>query len=382
MKWLALISLLLMPQWALAQTAADQAREAAAQLSDASAKLDKADSARNRVKALSEAVLAYEAGLTAMRDGLRRVALREDQLGRRLEASDGEIAQFLGVLQSMGADPSPSVFLHPQGPTGSARAGMLLSELTPVLNARAAKLRADLEEVQTLRTLQQNAADQLQLGLSEIQRARVALNRSMAERTDLPQRFTEDPVRTAILISSTETLEGFASGLSQISEDDKGVDLPPLDDRIGGLILPVLGRVLHHANQPDAAGISRPGIIVATRPGALVSTPTAATIRYIGPLLNYGNVVILEPQSDTLFVFAGLDVTYGATGQVITEGTPLGLMGGLNPQTDNSTQPLPTSLSTDGDGAGNGRSQTLYIEVRQQNVPQDPASWFRTDKDG
>jgi septal ring factor EnvC (AmiA/AmiB activator) len=361
---------------AAAQDVASQARAAAAQLSDASAKLAKADGARNRVKALSETVLAYEAGLTAMRDGLRRVVLREEQLTRKLQASDGEIAQFLGVLQSVGANPSPTAFFHPQGPTGTARAGMLLAELTPALNARAEILRTDLQEVQILRALQQDAADQLQIGLSDVQRARVSLNRAMAERTDLPLRFTEDPVRTAILISSTETLTGFASGLSQITIDDTGADLPPLDDRIGGLILPVQGIVLRAANEADAAGIKRPGLIIATRAGALVTSPTAATIRYIGPLLNYGNVVILEPQNDTLFVFAGLDITYGATGQVITEGTPLGLMGGLNAENN------ATSASTDGDGAGNGRTETLYIEVRQQNVPQDPASWFRTDKDG
>ncbi|MDG1470218.1 MAG: peptidoglycan DD-metalloendopeptidase family protein [Ascidiaceihabitans sp.] len=361
---------------AAAQDVATQARAAATQLADASAKLEKAEGARNRVKALSETVRAYEAGLTAMRDGLRRVVLREEQLSRKLQASDGEIAQFLGVLQSVGANPSPTAFFHPQGPTGTARAGMLLAELTPALNAKAGLLRKDLQEVQILRSLQQDAADQLQIGLSDVQRARVSLNRAMAERTDLPKRFTEDPVRTAILISSTETLTGFASGLSEITLDDQGVDLPPPDDRIGGLVLPVQGIVLRAANEADAAGIKRPGMIIATRAGALVTTPTAATIRYLGPLLDYGNVVILEPQSDTLFVFAGLDVTYGEAGQVIAEGTPLGLMGGLSAENN------ATSASTDGDGAGNGRTETLYIEVRQQNVPQDPASWFRTDKDG
>ena len=67
-------------------------------------------------------------------------------------------------------------------------------------------------------------------------------------------------------------------------------------------------------------------------------------------------------------------------GQVISEGTPLGLMGGQNTNAGNKDSN--TALSTVGDGAGNGRSETLYIEVRQQNVPQDPVSWFRTDKDG
>jgi septal ring factor EnvC (AmiA/AmiB activator) len=380
MRWLAFILAISLPHLSLAQDAGAGARSASNQLANASIKLDQADGARDRVKALTEIVLAYEAGLTAMRDGLRRAALREEQLSRKLDARDTETAAFIGVLQSLGAGPSPTIFLHPQGPTGTARAGMLLSEMTPILNARATELRNQVEEVQTLRLLQQQAADQLQLGLSEVQKARVALSTALAERTNLPRRFTEDPVRTAILIASTETLEGFASGLSQITEDETAIDLPPLDDRIGGLQLPVKGLLLRGMNEADAAGIKRPGIILATRPAALVNTPAAATIRYVGPLLDYGNVMILEPQTDTLFVFAGLDVTYGKIGQVITEGTPLGLMGGLQIETD--AENSSSTLSTVSDGAGNGRSETLYIEVRQQNVPQDPASWFRTDKDG
>ena len=380
MRWLAIILTCFVPQLTLAQDAGAGARAASSQLANASIQLDKADSARDRVKALTETILAYEAGLTAMRDGLRRAALREEQLSRKLEARDAETAAFIGVLQSLGAGPSPTVFLHPQGPTGTARAGMLLSEMTPILNARATQLRTEVEEVQTLRLLQQQAADQLQLGLSEVQRARVALSTALAERTDLPIRFTEDPVRTAILIASTETLDAFASGLSQITENETEINLPLLDDRIGGLQLPVKGLLLRRADEADAAGIRRPGIIIATRPGALVNAPTAATIRYVGPLLDYGNVMILEPQTDTLFVFAGLDVTYGKIGEVITEGTPLGLMGGLQIETE--TENSSSTLSTVGDGAGNGRSETLYIEVRQQNVTQDPESWFRTDKDG
>ncbi|MDB4211222.1 peptidoglycan DD-metalloendopeptidase family protein [Ascidiaceihabitans sp.] len=380
MKKLILIVSLLIPHIGFAQDAGADAREALRDLVAASIKLDQSDGARDRVKALTETILAFESGLTATRDGLRRAAVREEQLSRKLEARDSETAAFIGVLQSLGAGPSPTIFLHPQGPTGTARAGMLLSEMTPVLNARAAQLRQEVEEVQMLRLLQQEAADQLQLGLSEVQSARVALSTAIAERTDLPRRFTEDPVRTAILISSSETLEGFASGLSQVTENETEIDLPSLDDRIGSLQLPVKGLLLRGMNEADAAGIARPGIILATRPGALVHAPTAATIRYVGPLLDYGNVMILEPQTDILFVFAGLDITYGKMGQIITEGTPLGLMGGLKitASADNTN----TGLSTVGDGAGNGRSETLYIEVRQQNVPQDPVSWFRTDKDG
>ena len=263
----ALFLLLTWPIAAPAQSeAASEARAAATDLESASALLDNADGARDRVKALTETIQAFEKGLGAMRAGLRQVAISEAQLTQKLQARDGEVAQLLGVLQNIGGTPSPVAFLHPDGPTGTARAGMLLAELTPALNTRADALRRDLEDVKTLRALQVDAAERLQKGLTEVQAARTALNQAMANRTDLPMRFTEDPVRTAILIASTETLGGFASGLSEIVTDEMGPAPTNLDGKVGELPLPVQGLILRLAGEADAAGVKRPGIIVATRP--------------------------------------------------------------------------------------------------------------------
>ncbi|UOA28763.1 peptidoglycan DD-metalloendopeptidase family protein [Pseudosulfitobacter sp. DSM 107133] len=366
----------LWPAALVAQDGTALARDAGVQLQEAAAQLDAADSARDRIKALTATIKAYETGLAAMRDGLRRASLRETQLTRQLAARDGEIASFLGTLQTIGATPSPTSFLHPDGPTGTARAGMLLAELTPALNARANGLRNDLEDVQNLRAIQTQATAQMQKGLSEVQTARTALSQAMAERTDLPRRFTEDPVNTAILIESSETLDAFASGVTNIAVDEHAVSLPDLEARIGDLALPAQGLILRGAYEADAAGIVRPGILLGTRPGALVTAPTAATVRYQGPLLDLGQVVILEPQPDTLFILAGLGAVYVKTGEVVATDAPIGLMGGL------SATSATTEMSQEGEGAGTARSETLYIEVRQDNVPQDPALWFRQGKDG
>jgi septal ring factor EnvC (AmiA/AmiB activator) len=252
---------------------------------------------------------------------------------------------------------------------------MILSDVTPALNAKADALRARLDEVTTLRRLQADAADTLSRGLTGLQDARAALSQAIADRTALPRRFTEDPVRTALLIASAETLEGFASGLSEIASGEAEGSLPDISHRKGKLPMPVQGRILHGANQADAAGIVRPGIVVATRPRALVTTPAAATIRYRGPLLDYGNVMILEPQSGLLIVVAGLDVVYGEAGEVLPSGSPIGLMGGDDPE-------IGGILVQSGEGTGTDRTETLYMEIRENNVPVDPATWFDISKDG
>ena len=351
------------------------ALDAARMLEQASVALTEAEGARDRVRALTETIQAFEAGLAAMRDGLRKAATREAQLTAELRAREKDISQLLGVLQTIETTAPPVLMLHPSGPLGAARTGMMLSEVTPGLNARAQALASDLQEVQTLRQLQQSAADTLSEGLTGVQQARTSLSAAIAERTDLPQRFVEDPVRTAILISSTETLDGFASGLAEITEGEVAATNADVTSSKGQIPLPVQGVLLHGAGDTDAAGVTRPGIVLGTRPRSLVTSPTAATIRYRGPLLDLGNVVILEPQQELLFVLSGLQEVYGETGQVIPEGTPVGLMPGESPE-------IGAILSTSGDGTGTDRSETLYIEVREGNTPVDPETWFRTNKDG
>ena len=361
--------------WAQDVSPAAAAASALEDLSAARDMLEAAKGGRERVAALSETVRAYEAGLSAVRAGLRRATIRERELSLKLAGQEEEIAALLTVLQARGRAGSPSLFLHPEGALGTARAGMIVSQMTPALNAQADALRETLVEASTLRQLQAGAERSLQEGLTGVQDARTALSQAIADRTDLPRKFTEDPIKTALLIATTETLEAFAAGLGEISggplETAANADV---FDQKGALPLPVAGRVLRRAGEADAAGIKRPGVLLATRPRALVSAPVAATIRYQGPLLDFGNVMILEPKSGLLMVFAGLDVVYGRTGEVIAEGAPLGLMGGKDAA-------IGEILTQVGDGTGSDLSQSLYLEVREDNEPVNPESWFRTQRE-
>lgn len=353
---------------ALAQTPVSRQAEAAlTALQDASLRLEAATKARDRVRALTATVHAFEDGLAALREGLRQAAIQEAVLQERLATQEAEIADLLAVLQSMARQGSPDVLLHPEGPVGTARAAMILTELTPALQTRAREVRADVDRVTRLRDLQEAAAGQMSQGLTDIQTARAALNQAMADRTDLPERFTADPTRMAILLASADTLGDFAAGLGRVVVDETA---PPLALEIspGSLPLPVQGRLLRAAGEADAAGVVRPGILLATRAQALVTAPSASTIRFVGPLLDFGQVVILEPRAQDLIVLAGLTETYGRAGQVIAAGTPVGLMGGPAAASENRS-PI-------GDGAGTDRTETLYIEVRENNRPVDPTKWF------
>ena len=69
---------------------------------------------------------------------------------------------------------------------GTARSGMMLSQVTPALQEKADSLRAKLEEVALLRGLQEGAERTLSEGLAGVQQARTALSQAVSERSELP----------------------------------------------------------------------------------------------------------------------------------------------------------------------------------------------------
>ena len=129
------------------------------------------------------------------------------------------------------------------------------------------------------------------------------------------------------------------------------------------------GTLLRRPDEADGAGVRRPGMVLATARRALVTAPWEGTIRYRGPLLAFGNVIILEPGAGYLLVLAGLDVVYGEVGEVVAAGAPLGLMGGGEPGMDEF-------LYSAQDGGAGRESETLYVELRQGGEAIDPLPWF------
>lgn len=355
-----------LPAWAQepAGDAAGAAAAASEALRAAVQAMGAAEEARDRVAALTEAIRAYEAGLAALREALREAALREDMLRLQFEGKRAQLSQLLGVLGAMEPDQGPLLLLHPGGPLGTARSGMMLADVAPAMAAEAAALKRDLQELADLRALQEAAGEVLLQGLGAVQMARAALSQAIADRTDLPKRLTEDPAALQMLLGSAETLTAFARGLAPVASSIQG-----FADTRGTLPWPALGRVILRPGETDARGVTRPGVTLATRPLALVTAPHAATIRYLGPLLDYGTVVVLEPGGDHLIILAGLATVYGAAGDVVGPGQALGLMGGAEAGAADI-------LKDHENEGGAGATETLYLEIRQKAEPLDPLDWF------
>ena len=349
--------------------AGQTAAQAAEMLEQAGFALLEAQGARDRVEALTQTVRAYEEGLLALREGIRQAALRERTILMAFDAERDRLSRLLGVLQSIEAAPAPVVLMHPEGPLGTARAGMILSEVTPAVASQARALRAQLEELAALRAVQDMALRDLSDALERAQDARTQLSQAIAERRMLPENFLSDDVAMTQLVDSVDSLDTLSALLAQ-SPPAASPELPDFITARGTLPLPGLGTQLRAFGEADAAGVARPGLVYATRAGALVTAPWPASVRYAGPLLDYGNVIILEPEAGYLLVLAGLDTVYVNTGVVIPAASPLGLMPG---GAESDTEELIVATLQ---GSGAALSETLYMELRENGVPVDPAEWF------
>ena len=93
-----------------------------------------------------------------------------------------------------------------------------------------------------------------------------------------------------------------------------------------------------------------------TRKGAQVTAPYDSEVVFTGPFLNYGQMIILRHSDDFHTLLAGLTKIDVRVGQFLLEGEPIGAMG-------------------EGDD-DNKNDRTLYIELRKDNQPVNPAAWI------
>ena len=342
-------------------------------LNSARTKLSSADSYRNRIKALSNLIQKTENSLSDLRSKYRFIKLQTSKLNKDLIFQKEKISKLAGALLIVGQEPLQSKLLHPEGALNTARSSLILSDILAGVRTEAEGLNRDLEKLQLLTNLSQRAEKEMRLSLEIIQTARATLVKAASDRTDLPQRFIDDPEKISSLSKSSKSLGEFAVALNSLERKLIIPNEPILKNNKGGLALPAEGVVTRKFNEPDAAGIVRPGIIIRTKEYAFVTSPVAATVRYAGPLSDYGMVSILEPSEGILFIFAGLNKVFGEPGQILPEASLVGLMGGENINIE--------TFTTEKELNSGRLSQSLYIEVRRNDEPQNPFDWFEFNKE-
>jgi septal ring factor EnvC (AmiA/AmiB activator) len=355
----------------LAAPAFAGASDPAAALAGASARVAEAGAALEaarapgpgRVVALASAVEGYEAALAGLRTGVAAAGGRAQALALGLATSRDEIARLLAALEAASRTPPPAPGLHPQGPLAAARAAAMMARLEPALRAEAAELRAALAGAAAARKLHDRGRAELEAGLTTLAAAQGELAAAMAAAA--PAEAEPSPALAA-LARDSDSLTALAAALAEAGGAPAAAAPEPADRPMDW---PVRGEVMRGFDEPDAAGVRRPGLVLRAPPLSPVRAPADATVRYAGPFLEYGYVLVLEPAPGTMVVLAGLAQPQVPAGAAVRRGDIVGLLGGRPLDVEEYVM-LPQAET----GAGGG--ETLYIEVRQGRGPVDPVPLF------
>jgi septal ring factor EnvC (AmiA/AmiB activator) len=344
---------------------ADAIGAASARVESAGAALAAAEGPPAGVVPLAEAVAGYEVAIAALEAGVAEAGAREAALAGELERRRWEVMRLLAALQAIGRTPAPPEGMHPQGPLAGARATTMMQRLTPALRAEAGTLSADVAELAAAHDLRRRGEEVLVAARARLGAARAALATAIAAAA--PPADDPDSRALTMMARDSESLTALAAALAKSPDAAR----PPAQPDEGPLLWPVEGTVLRRHEEPDAAGVRRPGLVLFAPPQSLVRAPADAVVRYAGPFLEYGYVVVLEPDAETMVVLAGLAQLQARTGAAVRRGELLGLLGGRPPEVEEYVMP------ESGTGAASG--ETLYIEVRRGRGPVDPEPLFAGD---
>ena len=337
-----------------------------------------------------------EASIEATQTRLKPLDEQEAALRKSLDGRRGEIVEILAVLQRVGHQPPPVLFVQPEDALRAVRTAITLGAMVPSMRAEADALAGDLADLVKLRKgivsererlardLDGLARDQLRLNLLIDQRQKKeaaseeALDAERARAADLARQV--DTLKTLIAKLESDLPAASRAARSEarsIENDATRPDLAALKDpgRLvpavafaatrGHLRWPVNGVKVSDFGASDGIGGTQKGLSIGTRPGAQITSPCDGWVVYAGTFRSYGQLLILNAGGGYHVLLAGMERISVDLGQFVLTGEPVAVMGGgaqVSAAATKSKQPV------------------LYVEFRKDGAPIDPSPWWATNE--
>lgn len=314
-----------------------------------------------------------------------RLASARSQLSEDEEAVEELIAAI--ILQ--GNRRPPALLVSPNEANDAVRTAILLGHITPRLQQRTRDLSDEITQLTKLERQVRKEQARLEaaeatLALKTVEIEQLAVAKR-ARYEDLSSEAEELRRQVAEISSKADSLRALIAGLEadapsapgakpapntqlaaldsdnfavrspSLKKKDSVRDLKPLDSGLlGALKQPAHGLVARSWGDRTPGGGKSEGLTIVTRANAQVIAPVDGRIEYAAPFRSYGQLLILRTSDGYHILLSGMGRIFGTPGQTVAAGEPVGTMA-------NRASPPPE----------------LYIEVRQDGRPMDPAKWMK-----
>ena len=371
-------------------------RHAAARASAAAA--DERRLGAQRVAAASRLRQAETATAEAVQR-MEDLANRQRDIEARLAARAADMAPLLPLIERLQLYPAETLLAAPTDPETALTGVLVLRGLARQLEAGAKALRQEQAELDRSRKAIEEQTPVLNAALTAQAAQAMELDRQVAAAASGRKEATGEAdaaaKRAADLAARAESLRAVVAAVEaeRRAEEAQARKEVAAAERLqqtetaaaarrrqatharpsgngtiassarpgGQLRTPVAGRVSRHWGDRTDAGPST-GITYLAPPSARVVSPCGGRVVFGAPFRSFGLLLIVDCGGGYHAVLAGLERLDTRVGQSVQAGEPVGVMPNWDPKAD-PREP--------------GSRPGLYVELRRDGQPVDPAPWLK-----
>ena len=371
---------------ALQQAEAARAAEQAARQEAAT----RAAAAAAQAQRLTAERIAAAARLRQAESATADAAARMDELAARRRQAEASLAAhaetmqpLLPLIERLSLFPAETLLAVPARAEDTLRGVLVLRGLARQLGQEAVALRQEQAALAVATRAEQAEAPRLAAAQARQQAEAAALDQQIAAaeagRKEAEGQAAAASRRVASEAARAETLRGVLAELDaqrrlEQAQARQAADRTDRRNRTdeaamrpqalagvaqprGPLTAPVAGTVVHAWGDATEAGPAT-GISYQAPPSARVVALCSGRVVFAAPFRSYGLLLIVDCGGGYHTVLAGFERLDVRVGQAVTAGEPVGAMPNWEP------------------GAA-GRRPALYLELRRDGEPVNPAPWLR-----
>lgn len=336
---------------------------------------------RRRMIETADALQEAERKLDEIRRETARLEKQESGLQSSLKQQQESLSDVLAALQSIERARPPALLVSPGDAATAARTAMLLADVTPQIEARAALLKSSLTDLAAVRASLEDERTRFEKTNEEVgaRRAMLAelLSKKQGERRVAQRLAAAAQSETAALAARATSLRDILGRLERLARVVAPRLKPPppaarpvatptpirpgprpapfspsrtFSGAKGALKAPVVGNVIGRFGGAKPEGGKFEGLRFSASDRAIVTAPFEAQVAFARAWNPIGNLIVLDVGGGYHILLMGVGAFLVEEGQSVKAGEPVAAMAGSGAQLD--------------------------LEIRKNGEPVNPSLWL------